>query len=178
MGGERHIRYLLISILLALFIFSGCKATIGGRAFRYEEPLIDSDITVTKYVPDKACNGTTLLADNHRRERPTIIEIDMQGRVIWEYAIPPSLGEYTNPGFDVELLPNNNVLFVREQPNTNMHHMEQAINALHARSAFVLSSHQRLKKSLSYLRLMIKLKYQKNLRKQKLAQSFLYGLRQ
>jgi len=112
MGGDRHIRFSLISLLLALIIFSGCRATIGGRAFTYEEPLVDSDITVTRYVPSKTCNGTTLLADNHRRERPSIIEIDMQGRVIWEYAIPPSLGEYTNPGFDVELLPNNNVLFV------------------------------------------------------------------
>jgi outer membrane protein assembly factor BamB len=36
----------------------------------------------------------------------------MQGRIIWEYVLPPNLRQYNNPGFDVELLPNDNVLFV------------------------------------------------------------------
>jgi hypothetical protein len=112
MSGDKRIGFALFTILLALIIFSGCRATIGGKAIRYEEPQADPDISIALYVPDKAYNGTTLLADNHRRERPSIIEIDMQGRIIWEYVIPLGLRQYTNPGFDVELLPNNNILFV------------------------------------------------------------------
>jgi len=112
MFSKKHIGFSLIFILLALLILSGCRGVIIGKAYRYAEPQADPDITVAKYVPSKACNGTTLLADNHRRNRPSIIEIDMQGRVMWEYVLPPELGAYTNPGFDVELLPNDNILFV------------------------------------------------------------------
>jgi len=112
MFSRKRFRYSLIPPLLSLIIFSGCRGVIIGKAYKYAEPQADPDITVAKYVPSKACNGATLLADNHRRNRPSIIEIDMQGRIIWEYVLPPELGAYTNPGFDVELLPNNNILFV------------------------------------------------------------------
>jgi hypothetical protein len=113
MRGDKQIRVSLILILLALLIFSGCRATtpIDSTALPPKEPVADPDITVEVYIPSKACNGTTILADNHRRERPRIIEVDMEGKIIWEYAIPLSLRQYTNPGFDVEPLPNNNVLF-------------------------------------------------------------------
>jgi outer membrane protein assembly factor BamB len=43
---------------------------------------------------------------------PRVIEVNMLGEIIWEYALPLDLRQYTNPGFDVELLPNDNVLFV------------------------------------------------------------------
>jgi len=36
----------------------------------------------------------------------------MKGEIVWEYALPSHLRRYTNPGFDVELLQNNTVLFV------------------------------------------------------------------
>lgn len=111
MRGDNRINVLLISIPLAFILFSGCRITIDTKAFTYTEPVADPDIKVEKYVPAKAWNGTTLLADNHRRERPRIIEVDMQGKIVWEYEIPLSLRQYTNPGFDVEPLPNNNVLF-------------------------------------------------------------------
>ncbi len=72
----------------------------------------DSDIAVKLYKKDKAFNGTTIFADNHKKNRPRIIEIDMKGNIVWEYKIPRHLSRYTNPGFDVERLPNDNVLFV------------------------------------------------------------------
>lgn len=70
------------------------------------------DISVDIYNPDKACNGTTLFAECHNPKKPKIIEVDMQGKVVWEYVLPRHLRRYTNPGFDVELLSNNNILFV------------------------------------------------------------------
>lgn len=72
----------------------------------------DPDIQVDVYQSDMAWPGTTLLADNHNTERPRIIEVNMRGEIIWEYLVPHNLKQYTNPGFDVELLPNYNILFV------------------------------------------------------------------
>jgi phage terminase large subunit-like protein len=73
---------------------------------------VDPDIYVDVYKPGKTWHGTTLLADYHNPNRPRIIEVNMLGEIVWEYLIPENLRQYTNPGFDVELLPNNNILFV------------------------------------------------------------------
>jgi len=72
----------------------------------------DPDIIVDIYDPEKVWTGTTLFADLHKRDRPRIIEVNMQGEIVWEYRIPENLKQYTNPGFDTERLPNNNILFV------------------------------------------------------------------
>jgi len=72
----------------------------------------DPDFIVGVYDEDKAQAGTTLLADNHDTGNPRIIEINMLGEIVWEYDLPQELKSYTNPGFDVERLPNGNILFV------------------------------------------------------------------
>ena len=64
------------------------------------------------YKSDMVWAGTTLLADNHNPERPRIIEVNMSGEIVWEYRVPQHLRQYTNPGFDVEWLANDNILFV------------------------------------------------------------------
>ncbi len=68
---------------------------------------VDSEISVDVYKPDKAWAGTTLLRDNHNREAPRIIEVNMLGEIIWEYVVPRNMG----PAGDVELLPDNHILF-------------------------------------------------------------------
>lgn len=73
---------------------------------------MDTDMYAETYNSELAWPGTTLLADNHNPERPRIIEVNMKGEIIWEYSVPQNLRQYTNPGFDVEWLPNNNILFV------------------------------------------------------------------
>ena len=73
---------------------------------------IDSDLHVDVYLSDMVWPGTTLLPDNHNPEKPRIIEVNMLGEIVWEYLVPQNLKQYTNPGFDVELLPNNDILFV------------------------------------------------------------------
>jgi hypothetical protein len=92
-------------------MITGC-VTSTPKATTYQVPLSVPDIYVDIYNPDKAYNGTTLLADNHKKDQPKIIEVDMNGRIIWEYVLPYNLREYTNPGFDVEYLSNGNILFV------------------------------------------------------------------
>jgi len=74
--------------------------------------IVDNDLVVEVYDKNKAMYGTTLLPDNRNSDKPKIIEVNMLGEIIWEYDIPQELKKYTNPGFDVELLPNNNILFV------------------------------------------------------------------
>ncbi len=90
-----------------------CTTTsLYGEVTVISEGRADPDFDVDIYNPDKAWNGTTLLADNHKRGEPRIVELNMKGEIIWEYVLPSHLRRYTNPGFDVELLPSNNVLFV------------------------------------------------------------------
>jgi hypothetical protein len=74
--------------------------------------ITDPDITIDIDDPGMTWNGTTLFADLQKRESPRIVEVNMLGEIVWQYALPENLMAYTNPGFDVELLPNNNVLFV------------------------------------------------------------------
>lgn len=74
--------------------------------------VVDPDFKVDIYVPEKVCEGTTLLSDNHNLERPRIIEINLAGEIVWQYMIPQEMRRYTNPGFDCELLPNNHILYV------------------------------------------------------------------
>lgn len=85
-------------------------------AIQEEKPItrgsVDPDLVVEIYDKDKAMDGTTLFPDNHNTDKPRIIEVNMLGEIIWEYDLPQELKRYTNPGFDVEPLPNNNILFV------------------------------------------------------------------
>jgi len=70
-------------------------------------------IYVDTYDPEKACNGTTLFADLHDKNHPKIIEVNMNGDIVWNYNIPDGLNQYTNPGLDVEWIEDNDhVLFV------------------------------------------------------------------
>lgn len=77
-----------------------------------EKGIVDPDFDITIYNKSKAYIGKTLFSDNHDINNPRIVEINMKGEVIWEYVLPQNMKSYTNPGFDSELLPNNNVLFV------------------------------------------------------------------
>jgi hypothetical protein len=72
----------------------------------------DPILTVDVYQSEKAWAGTTILPDNHDIANPRIVEINMRGEIVWQYLLPAKLKRYTNPGFDAELLKNNDVLFV------------------------------------------------------------------
>ena len=72
----------------------------------------DPAFLVDVFVPEKAWQGTTIFADNHDLTRPRIVEVNMRGEVTWEYDLPAELRSYTNPGLDVEPLPNGNILFL------------------------------------------------------------------
>jgi hypothetical protein len=87
-------------------------AAVKAKPEPMQEGKSDPDIEVEIYMPEKAWPGTTLLPDNHEPSAPRIIEVNMQGDIIWEYRIPQELKRFTNPGFDAELLPDGNILFL------------------------------------------------------------------
>jgi len=70
------------------------------------------DIAVDIYQTDRVWPGTTLLPDHHNSDKPRIIEVNMLGEIVWEYLVPPDLKQYSNPGFDAELLLNGNILYM------------------------------------------------------------------
>ncbi len=70
----------------------------------------DPDFIVDVSVPEKIWPGTTILPDNHDAANPRIIEVNQLGEIIWEYPLPDDLKSYTNPGWDVEVLYNGNIL--------------------------------------------------------------------
>jgi len=76
------------------------------------EGVSDSDIEVSTHHSDRTWPGTTLLADNHKSERPRMIEVNMRGEITWEYRLPPELRRYSNPGFDGEYLTDGNILIL------------------------------------------------------------------
>jgi hypothetical protein len=92
----------------------------------------DPHLHVDVYCSDMAWPGTTLLSIQYDLKRPRIIEVNMLGEIIWEYLVPENLrrpdkpGIGVNPGFDVELLPNNNILFV--SPGKGVYEIDRKSN--------------------------------------------------
>jgi hypothetical protein len=64
-----------------------------------------TDLAVDSYQADKVWAGTTLLTLNYDPNKRRIVEVNMLGEVIWEYAIPQ------RGTTEAELLPNNNILY-------------------------------------------------------------------
>lgn len=71
---------------------------------------LDPAFVVDIDIPEKIQPGTTLLIDNHDLSSPRIVEVNRLGEIVWEYPLPQEQKQYTNPGWDVELLPNGNIL--------------------------------------------------------------------
>ncbi len=87
-------------------------ASVSATPAPMPRGTVDPDISVDVYQSDLVWAGTTLLPDNHNSAGPKVIEVNMLGEIVWQYLLPDNLKQYTNPGFDVELLANNNILLV------------------------------------------------------------------
>ena len=75
-----------------------------------ERGTADPDFIVDIAVVENIWPGTTILTDNHDPVHPRIIEVNRLGEIVWEYSLPDELKSYTNPGWDVEILQNGNIL--------------------------------------------------------------------
>ncbi|MFC1607831.1 aryl-sulfate sulfotransferase [Candidatus Latescibacterota bacterium] len=58
----------------------------------------------------KAFQGTTIFADTHDEQKIKIVEVDMDGTVIWEYTLPSDIVASKTVGLDVEVLESGNIL--------------------------------------------------------------------
>ncbi|MBN3037921.1 MAG: aryl-sulfate sulfotransferase [Candidatus Omnitrophica bacterium] len=109
-------------------VFLGFSVVLAVASLFYSAAMAEEDFSVDIYKPDKACNGTTLFPDNHIKGKPRVVEVDMQGNIVWEYVLPHNLRPYTNPGFDVESLSNGN--FVLELPRKGIYEIDRNGNVL------------------------------------------------
>jgi len=91
---------------------NAATATSSSQPESVPRGTADPDIAVEVYDPDKAYNGTTFFADIHEPGNHRIIEVNMLGEVVWEYKVPPEWQRFSNPGFDVEHLADDNILFM------------------------------------------------------------------
>jgi len=110
MGGNIKSGLIILGTIIILLVVGsvlllrrGETAVVSGA---------DNNIYVDIYDSSKAYNGTTIFADLHDNKNTRIVEVDMQGRIVWQYLLPESLRQYTDPGFDVKVLSDNHVLFV------------------------------------------------------------------
>lgn len=108
---KKNILIALTIILIFFLSLFACNKDNGVNN-EPETELQKGDIYVDVNNSEKACDGTTLFADLHDTQNPRIIEVDIQGEIVWEYKIPDHLKEYNQPGMDVELISNGNILFV------------------------------------------------------------------
>ncbi|MCD4723163.1 MAG: aryl-sulfate sulfotransferase [Desulfobacula sp.] len=99
-------------IFISIAIFS-CLFTMN---FAHSEL---SSYQVRKHQPDKTYNGTTLFVVNIRPEKAKIVEVDMEGSVVWQYQVPSHLfkGKKSrrNIVMDIEKLSGGDVLFNIQQ---------------------------------------------------------------
>ena len=73
---------------------------------------VDPSMVVDIHEPTAVSPGTTLLPFHADPQRPSIVEVNALGEVVWEYPLPSDVAQYTNPGFDAKRLPNDNILYV------------------------------------------------------------------
>ncbi len=67
-----------------------------------------NDFLINIYDQDKAQDGTTLFFTDIDGSL-CIVEVDMEGNIIWRYDLEGEIKEHTSPGFDIEILDNNNL---------------------------------------------------------------------
>ena len=95
-------RWLALIGVLSLLFLAPSKALCG-------------DYSIDVRAWDKACRGTTLFAETIDPAHPRIVEVDMDGNTVWEYAIPREIVRGGRPGqaMDVEWIPaTDTILFV------------------------------------------------------------------
>ncbi|UCF09519.1 MAG: aryl-sulfate sulfotransferase [Candidatus Bipolaricaulota bacterium] len=87
-------------------------AVIGAQTAIRPVSTTRAPLVLAVHRSSLACPGTTLFADLQPGVAPRIVEVDMEGEIVWEFVVPPYLRGYTDPGMDVEALDSGNVLFV------------------------------------------------------------------
>ncbi|MDG2394990.1 aryl-sulfate sulfotransferase [Candidatus Thioglobus sp.] len=82
----------------------------------WSQKSLNPTMVVKSYNPDLAFNGTTLFGLNAKKNKSmSIIEVDMNGNIVWEYAVPVSIAKRSKMGLmDVKRLSSGNTLFIMQ----------------------------------------------------------------
>ncbi len=84
----------LFILSLTIFIFSISRlGHTSSHCDFFDTDCRDSQslnpkMVVKHYNPDLAFNGTTMFGLNKKTGEKAIIEVDMQGNIVWEYVLP------------------------------------------------------------------------------------------
>ena len=98
------------SIIISLLILGGdCHESTSPEE---ENEVRAGDYYVDIYDEDRAFEGTTLFTDSHDENNLKVVEVDMQGDILWEYDVPQTWVVGQPVGFEAERLPNGNILLV------------------------------------------------------------------
>lgn len=97
----------------------GAKSTspeppVQSKSCNYQPVLSpESAWAIDNYAPECAYAGTTLFADN-TGVVPRIVEVDMQGKIVWQYKLSNEFSGFKKQLsiMDVDRQPNGNTLFV------------------------------------------------------------------
>lgn len=93
-GGWISIMTRILRTVFVLILLAACGGGTNNQPY----------FSVELYDSTKACNGTTLFAESHDSDNPRVVEMDMDGNIVWEYSLPDSLKQYTQPGFEAEVI--------------------------------------------------------------------------
>ncbi len=94
----------------SLDIGSAVYDSVAVDVYTTKNEVTDGSPYVDIYNPAKACNGVTMLFDLHDETNPRVLEVDMLGRVTWQYMLPSSLKGPIPVGPDAKPLANGNML--------------------------------------------------------------------
>lgn len=107
---QKHNTLNVLAILFGLLITSSSTPKNLAKNTKQIQPY-----RVVKHDPKKAYKGTTIFADNSYEGKSKIVEVDMQGHIVWQYVVPPKLfnGKHSKKSIvmDVEKLPSGDILF-------------------------------------------------------------------
>jgi len=107
--------FLTTVVILPVFNSSFASSHCGFfDADCWSQKSLNPKMVVSNYDSDKAFNGTTLFGLNAKQNKSmAIIEVDMNGNIIWSYILPESIKKNRKRAglMDIKRLPNGNTLF-------------------------------------------------------------------
>jgi len=118
--------FITILLLFLVFLMSCTLENEGSQEYLTADDVKKGDYYIMTYDSENFCEGTTLFTDNRAGEEK-IIEMDMEGNIVWEYGVPEDIHALEDPqkglspGFDAEILDNGNILI--EYPKVGVYEM-------------------------------------------------------
>jgi len=108
--------FLTTVVILPVFNSSFASSHCGFfDADCWSQKSLNPKMVVKSYNPDLAFNGTTLFGVTAKKNKSmAIIEVDMNGNIVWEYVVPTSIVKQSKMLMDVKRLSNGNTLFIMQ----------------------------------------------------------------